>query len=39
MANRGTVNSDKGALFLLNKIILRQQMDKCSMTLAKNMHV
>ena len=39
MANRGTVNSEKGAPFLLNEGILRRQMDKCSVTLAKNMHV
>ena len=39
MENRGTVNSEKGAPFLLNKGILRQQMDKCYVTLAKNMHV
>ena len=39
MANRGTVNSEKEPPFLLNKGILRRQMDKCSMTLANNMHV
>ena len=39
MANRGTVNSEKEPPFLLNKGILRRQMDKCSVTLAKNMHV
>ena len=39
MANRGTANSEKGAPFLLNEGILRRQMDKCSVTLAKNTHV
>ena len=39
MANRGTVNSEKEPPFLLNKGILRRQMDKCSVTLAENMHV
>ena len=39
MANRGTVNSEKGAPFLLNERILCRQMDKCYVTLAKNMHV
>ena len=39
MANRGTVKLEKGSPFLLNKGILRRQMDKCSVTLAKNMHV
>ena len=39
MVNRGTVNSEKEPPFLLNKGILRRQMDKCSMTLAENMHV
>ena len=39
MANRGTVNSEKGAPFLVNEGILYLQMDKCSVTLAKNMHV
>ena len=29
----------EGAPFLLNEGILRRQMDKCSVTLAKNMHV
>ena len=39
MANRGTVNLEKGAPFIVNEGILYLQMDKCSMTLAKNMHV
>ena len=40
MANRGTFKSEKGAPpFLLNKGILPWKMDKCSLTLAKNMHV
>ena len=39
MANRGIVNSEKGAPFLVNEGILHLQMDKCSVTLAKNMHV
>ena len=39
MANRGTVNSEMGSPFLLNEGILCQQMDKCSVTLANNMHV
>ena len=39
MANRGIVNLEKGSPFLLNKGILRWQMDKCYVTLAKNMHV
>ena len=39
MANQETVNSEKGAPFLLNEGILHQQMDKCYETLAKNMHV
>ena len=30
---------EKGAPFLLNEGILRRQMDKCSVTLDKNMHV
>ena len=38
MENRGTVNLEKGATFLLIEGILPQQRDKCSMTLAKNMH-
>ena len=37
MANRGTFNSKKGASFLFNEGILCRQMDKCSVTLAKNM--
>ena len=39
MENRGTVNSKKGAPFPINEEILHLQMDKCSVTLAKNMHV
>ena len=39
MENRGTVNSEKGAPFLLNEGILHRQMDKCSVSLAKNTHV
>ena len=39
MANRGTVNLEKGAPFLLKEGILHRQMDKCSVTLAKNTHV
>ena len=39
MENQGTVNSEKGAPFLLNEGILCRQMDKCYVTLAKNMHV
>ena len=39
MANRGTINSEKEPPFLLNKGILCRKMDKCSVTLAKNMHV
>ena len=38
MENRGTINSEKGAPFLLNEGILPRQMDKCSVTLTKNMH-
>ena len=38
MENRGTINSEKEPPFLLNKGILRQQMDKCYVTLAKNTH-
>ena len=38
MANRGTANLEKEAPFLLNEGILRQQMDKCYVTLANNMH-
>ena len=33
------INSENEPPFLLNKGILRRQMDKCSVTLAKNMHV
>ena len=39
VANWGIVNSGKEPPFLLNKGILRRQMDKCYVTLAKNMHV
>ena len=39
MVNRGTFNSEKGAPIPLNEGILRWQMDKCYVTLAKNMHV
>ena len=39
MANRGTVNLEKGAPFLLNKGIPHRQMDKCYVTFAKNTHV
>ena len=39
MENRGTVNLEKGTPFLLNEGILHRQMDKCSVTLAKNTHV
>ena len=39
VANRGTVNSGKEPPFLLNKGILRRQMDKCFVTLAMNMPV
>ena len=38
MENQGTVNSEKEPPFLLNKGILRRQMDKCFVTLAKNTH-
>ena len=39
MENCGTVNSDKGAPFPRNEGMLPQKMDKCYVTLAKNMHV
>ena len=41
MENQGTINLEKGVPphSSLNKGILRRQMDKCSVTLAKNMHV
>ena len=39
MENQGTVNSEKGAPIPPYRRNTDQQMDKCSVTLAKNMHV
>ena len=39
MENQGTVNSKKGSPIPPYEEILPRKMDKCSLTLAKNMHV